>query len=79
MTVPWEHGERLEGRHGTEPGRSYPICMDRQGACPPEDCGGVNRFLVRREASAPPEVSHDFAVLADFVDQLALERSTGDS
>ena len=39
----------------------------------------MNRFLVRREASAPPEVSHDFAVLADFVDQLALERSTGTS
>ena len=60
------------------PGEVIPFAWIGRG-CPPEDCGGVNRFLVRREASAPPEVSHDFAVLADFVDQLALERSTGDS
>ncbi len=36
-------------------------------------------FLTRREAWTTPEVSHDFIVLADFVDQLALKRSTGTS
>ncbi|WP_201865113.1 hypothetical protein [Microvirga soli] len=34
-------------------------------------------FLAQREAWTAPETSRDFAVLADFVDQLALKRSTG--
>jgi hypothetical protein len=37
----------------------------------------VNGFLSQREAWTAPEAGHDFAVLADFVDQLALKRSTG--
>jgi hypothetical protein len=36
-------------------------------------------FLARREAWTAPETSDDFAILADFVDQLALKRSTGTS
>jgi hypothetical protein len=39
----------------------------------------VPGFLARREAWTAPETSDDFAVLADFVDQLALKRSTGAS
>jgi hypothetical protein len=39
----------------------------------------VPGFLARREAWTAPETSHDFAVLADFVDQLALKRSAGAS
>jgi hypothetical protein len=37
----------------------------------------VPGFLAQREAWTAPETSHDFAVLADFVDQLALKRSEG--
>jgi hypothetical protein len=79
LTAPWEHEVRLESRHEADPGRRYPICLDGDGSCPPEDCGGVNGFQARREAWTAPETSHDFAVLADFVDQLALKRSTGAS
>jgi len=42
--------------------------------------GGLWRpagFLTRREAWTAPETGRDFAVVADFVDQLALKRSTG--
>jgi hypothetical protein len=39
----------------------------------------VNGFLARCEASITQEARHDFAVLAGFVDQLALKRSTGTS
>ncbi|QRM35462.1 plasmid pRiA4b ORF-3 family protein [Microvirga sp. VF16] len=77
LNAPWEHEVRLESRHEAGPGRSYPICLDGDGSCPPEDCGGVRGFLARREAWTVPEAGHDFAVLADFVDQLALKRSTG--
>lgn len=76
LNGPWEHELRLESQHEAAPGRSYPICLDGDGSCPPEDCGGVPGFLARREAWATPETRQDFAVLADFVDQLALKRST---
>ena len=39
----------------------------------------MNGFLARREAWTAPETSDDFAVLTDFVDQLALKRSAGTS
>jgi hypothetical protein len=77
LNGPWEHEVRLESRHEADAGRSYPICLDGDGSCPPEDCGGVNGFQARREASTAPETSDDFAVLTDFVDQLALKRSAG--
>jgi hypothetical protein len=73
----WEHAVRLEGRHGADPGSSYPLSLDGDGSCPPEDCGGVPGFLARREAWTAPETNDDFAVLTDFVDQLALQRGTG--
>jgi hypothetical protein len=77
LNGPWEHEVRLERRHEADPGRSYPICLDGDGSCPPEDCGGVAGFLARREAWTAPEAGYDFAVLAGFIDQLALKRSTG--
>jgi hypothetical protein len=77
LNRPWEHEVRLESRHEADRGTIYPICLDGDGSCPPEDCGGVNGFLARREAWTMPEVSCDLMALADFVDQLALKRSTG--
>jgi hypothetical protein len=77
LNSPWEHEVRLESRHEAAFGRSYPICLDGDGSCPAEDCGGVLGFLARREASITQEARHDFAILADFVDQLALKRNTG--
>ena len=79
LNGPWEHEVRLESRHQADPGSSYPMCLDGDGSCPPEDCGGVTGFLARREAWTAPGTSRDFAVLADFVDQLALKQSTGTS
>ncbi len=70
---------RLESRHEADPQRTYPICLDGDGSCPPEDCGGVPGFLARREAWIAPEAGYDFAVPAGFIDQLALKRSTGAS
>ncbi len=73
----WEHEVRLESQHEADPGRRDPICLDGGGSCPPEDCGGVNGFQAQREVWTAPETSDDFAVLAEFVDQLALKRSAG--
>ncbi|MXQ10472.1 plasmid pRiA4b ORF-3 family protein [Microvirga makkahensis] len=79
LNGPWEHEVRLESRHEADQGTMYPICLGGDGSCPPEDCGGVPGFLDQRQACITLETSHDFAVLADFADKLALKRSTGAS
>jgi hypothetical protein len=40
----WEHTVRLEGYMFKEKSVKYPICIDGARACPPEDCGGVDRY-----------------------------------
>lgn len=37
----WEHEILIEGVSDPAPGKRYPICVEGQNACPPEDCGGV--------------------------------------
>jgi hypothetical protein len=74
LTVPWKHEVHLESRYEADRGKIYPLCLDGDGSCPPEDCGGVSGFLARREAWTTPEAGYDFAVLANFVDQLTLKR-----
>ena len=37
----WEHEVVVKEVLAKETGRSYPICTDGKGACPPEDVGGV--------------------------------------
>ena len=40
----WEHSIVLEKRLPAAPNMVYPICIDGQLACPPEDCGGIPGF-----------------------------------
>jgi len=44
LNRPWEHEVRLESRQEADPGRRYPICLDGDGSCPPEDCGRCPAF-----------------------------------
>lgn len=37
----WEHDILVEEVAPANPGTRYPICLDGQRACPPEDCGGI--------------------------------------
>ena len=37
----WEHEVLFEGCPPTETGKKYPICLEGERACPPEDVGGV--------------------------------------
>ena len=36
----WEHDLKIEKILPVDLGTDYPVCIDGQGACPPEDCGG---------------------------------------
>jgi hypothetical protein len=37
----WRHRVVLEAVVAPEPGRTYPVCLEGERACPPEDVGGA--------------------------------------
>jgi len=37
----WEHEILFEGIVKPEPGKRYPLCLEGEQACPPENCGGT--------------------------------------
>lgn len=41
----WQHDLRLEQVLPLEAGKKYPTCIDGEGDCPPEDCGGPGGFM----------------------------------
>lgn len=53
----WEHDIVLEKVLEMENGIEYPVCIDGERCCPPEDCGGVlgyqNLLLVLKNPSDP--------------------------
>jgi hypothetical protein len=50
----WEHELVVEARSVAEAGRVYPACIAGEGACPPEDSGGVYGFAELKEVRAGP-------------------------
>jgi hypothetical protein len=53
----WQHEILFEGTPKPEPGKKYPLCLEGERACPPEDVGGVWGFAEFLEAIGNPE--HD--------------------
>ena len=51
----WEHDVVIEKIVQAEPGKSYPICVAGERACPPEDCGGVWGYVDFLEAISDPD------------------------
>ena len=54
----WLHGILVEKLLEPEPGVRYPLCLQGERACPPEDCGGVwgyEDFLEAIRDSQHPE------------------------
>jgi hypothetical protein len=68
----WEHDIRVEDRRATEVRRRYPVCIGGAGACPPEDCGGPDGYLARRDEALGLDAMDDLATMADFVEQVVL-------
>lgn len=50
----WEHEVVFEGCPKPEPGKTYPLCMEGERACPPEDIGGIWGYAEFLEALADP-------------------------
>src|SRR5687767_7306768 len=51
----WEHRVRVEKALAREPGRTYPVCVLAERACPPEDCGGAWGYAALLEALGNPK------------------------
>lgn len=51
----WEHQVSVETVTAADPSSRYPRCTGGQGACPPEDCGGVPGYQrLRATLTGPP-------------------------
>ncbi len=51
----WEHEVLYEGSPPLEKGKKYPLCLEGERACPPEDVGGVWGYAEYLEALADPK------------------------
>ena len=51
----WQHEILFEGSPQPEPGRKYPLCIEGERACPPEDVGGVWSYAEFVEAIGDPK------------------------
>jgi len=50
----WEHEVVFEGCLRADPGQRYPLCLEGERSCPPEDVGGVWGYKEYLEALADP-------------------------
>jgi len=66
----WEHEVLFEGCAGAQSGRRYPLCVEGERACPPEDVGGVWGYTELLEAVNDPnhEQHEDFMEWAGNID-----------
>jgi hypothetical protein len=56
----WEHEVLFEGSPTTDPKAKYPLCVEGERACPPEDCGGIWGYGEFLEAIRSPKYEeHD--------------------
>jgi hypothetical protein len=51
----WDHDIVVELHTTAKNGQTYPTCVAGEGACPPEDCGGVGGYQHLREVLANPD------------------------
>lgn len=51
----WRHDIAVEAIYPRRIGERYPRCIGGQGACPPEDCGGIYGYQELVEALGDPD------------------------
>lgn len=77
LNIPWRHEVRIEDRLELEPEtetrKTYPICTAGDGACPPEDCGGPESFMARRDDRFSFEALEDLDTMVEVLQQVAMK------
>lgn len=51
----WRHEVLFEGCLRCDPGQRYPLCLEGERACPPEDVGGISGYRTFLRAVTDPE------------------------
>jgi len=74
LNIPWHHEIRIGEWLTSAPDAAYPTCTGGSGDCPPEDCGGPAAFTDRRNDLLSSDALDDLAVMADVLDEVALNR-----
>lgn len=64
----WEHDVQVEAIGPPEPGVRYPIILDGERACPPEDCGGVWGYASLLEVLSDPN-NPDYEEMREWVEE----------
>ncbi len=62
----WWHTVQLEGFFFKDKAVKYPLCIDGERACPPEDCGGVQGYFELIKTLSNPE-NEDYKEMKDWV------------
>lgn len=74
LNIPWRHEVRIEeNRLDAAPGKTYPICIAGDGACPPEDCGGPRSYLAGLDNASSWDAFDDLHTMADILREVVLE------
>ncbi len=63
----WKHDIRVEAFPDYIPKKAYPICTGGSGICPPEDCGGPDGFLARRDEADGYDAWQDMGMMAEWL------------
>ena len=73
----WAHEVRVEGFATADPKQVYPVCTGGSGACPPEECGGPQGYLERRDEAGGYGAWRDMGVMVEWLDDI-LHRDIAD-
>jgi Plasmid pRiA4b ORF-3-like protein len=73
LNIPWRHEVRIEDRLELEARKTYPVCTGGSGACPPEDCGGPESFMARRDDRFSFDALEDLDTVVEVLQQVALK------
>ena len=73
LNIPWRHEVRIEDRLEAEARKTYPVCTGGGGACPPEDCGGPESFMDRRDDRFSFDALEDLDTMVEVLQQVALK------
>ena len=73
LNIPWRHEVRIEERLESDARKTYPVCTGGDGACPPEDCGGPESFMDRRDDWFSFDALEDLDTMAELLQQIAMK------
>jgi Plasmid pRiA4b ORF-3-like protein len=73
LNIPWRHEVRIEERLEPDARKTYPVCTGGGGACPPEDCGGPESFMARRDDRFSFDALEDLDTMVEVLQQVALK------